>query len=268
MSELETYVAKQVKSYDYDRFLITLFSPASAREHLFALYAFNHEVAKIREAVSESMLGEIRLQWWREAIEGIYADQPRNHEVILPLHRAVRECGLDQQLFMDIINARTADIYDENPKTLNDFENYLGGTSGNLMKLAAQIIGENDQHVLSLAYDMGMVWGLIGTIRSIRYHISLNKVSFSQDVLDEYKVQKKDIFAMDENENIKSMVKGLCTSAEQYLAQITNEKKCLSKEVRSLFLHCALSKSYLNALKKVDYDPFKLDEKSTKIVYF
>ena len=146
---------------------------------------------------------------------------------------------------------------------LNDFENYLGGTSGNLMKLAAQIIGENDQHVLSLAYDMGMVWGLIGTIRSIRYHISLNKVSFSQDVLDEYKVQKKDIFAMDENENIKSMVKGLCTSAEQYLAQITNEKKCLSKEVRSLFLHCALSKSYLNALKKVDYDPFKLDEKSS-----
>ena len=262
MSEIETYCAKQVKTYDYDRFLITLFAPAVSREHLFALYAFNHEVAKIREAVSEPMLGEIRLQWWREAIEGIYADEPRNHEVVLPLHRAVRECGLEQRLFLDIINARTADIYDENPKTLDDFENYLGATSGNLMKLATQIIGENDEHVLSLAHDMGMVWGLIGSMRSIRYHISLKKVSFPNDVLDQYGVQKRDIFAMDENDNVKNMIQGLCTSAEQYLDQISQDKKLLSKEVRSLFLLCALSKSYLSALKKTDYDPFELNEKA------
>ena len=89
MTVLDTYTAKQVKANDYDRFLVTLFAPATSREDLFALYAFNHEVAKIREAVSEPMLGEIRLQWWRESIDGIYQGNPRNHEVVFPLYSAV-----------------------------------------------------------------------------------------------------------------------------------------------------------------------------------
>src|SRR3546814_19441352 len=55
------------------------------REHLFALYAFNHEVAKTAEVVSEPMIGRIRLQWWRECLDGIYDGAARQHEVVQPL---------------------------------------------------------------------------------------------------------------------------------------------------------------------------------------
>ncbi len=262
MSEIETYCAKLVKNYDYDRFLVTLFAPASAREGLFALYAFNHEVAKIREAVSEPMLGEIRLQWWREAIEGIYENNPRNHEIVLPLHQAVQSKNIPMQSFIDIIDARAADIYDENPETLNDFENYLGKTSGNLSKLAAQIIGVQDAPSLSLTYDMGLVWGLIGSMRTIRYHISLKKLSLPQDMMDQYGVGKRDIFGQMENENINKLIKDLCQSAKQYLDQLAQDKKQIEPEIRSLFLLSALSRSYLNMIKKAGYNPFQFNERA------
>lgn len=263
MSELETYCAKQVKAHDYDRFLVTLFAPSVAREHLFALFSFNHEVAKIREAVSEPMLGEIRLQWWREAIEGIYEGEPRNHEVVLPLSEAIHRHNLSKELFLDIIDARAADIYDENPKTLADFETYLGQTSGNLMRLAAEIIGEQDQQVLSLAYDMGQVWGLIGTIRSIRYHISLSKLSLPQELMDQHALSKRDIFSLNENNNIKSLIRDLCNSAQIYLNQISASKSIISKQTMPLFLLSSLSRSYLNMIKKADYNPFKINEKAS-----
>ncbi len=261
-SELETYCARQVKTHDYDRFLITLFAPGEVREDLFALYAFNHEVAKIREAVSEPMLGEIRLEWWREAMDGIEEGNPRNHEVVLPLHDACQKHALSKENFLKVIDARTADIYDENPKTIQEFEDYLGATSGNLMKIAAYIIGERDDHVLTMAYDLGLVWGLIGTLRTIRYHISLNKLSLPQDLMDEYGLMKRDIFAMEEDQRIKNLVQALCQSAAGYLDQIAVDKKLLSKEVKSIFLLCALSRSYLNMFKRADYDPFKINEKA------
>lgn len=263
MSNLETYSASQVKKYDYDRFLITLFAKADVREDLFALYAFNHEVAKIREAVSEPMLGEIRLQWWREAIEGIAAETPRNHEVVLPLHAAFHKHNLTAEMFIKIIDARTADLYDENPKTIVAFEEYLGATSGNLMKIAAYMTGERDEHVLSLAYDLGLVWGLIGSMRSIRYHISLGKLSLPQDVMDEYGVTRRNIMGMESSENIKNLIQVLSVSAKNHLDQIKVDKKLLSKQVRPIFLLSSLSRSYLNMIKKADYDPFTVNEKAS-----
>src|SRR5437660_6126907 len=87
-------VAALVRRHDRDRFQTVLFAPAGRREALFALYAFNYEIARVREAVSEPMLGQIRLQWWREAITAIFAGEaPRQHEVVLPLSAAIREGG-------------------------------------------------------------------------------------------------------------------------------------------------------------------------------
>lgn len=260
MSELETHTALQIKKYDYDRFLITLFAPKAARADLFALYAFNHEIAKVREAVSEPMLGEIRLAWWREAIEGIYEDNPRDHDIVIELHKAVIRSDLPKHLFLKIIDARTADLYDENPENTAQFEEYLGQTSGNLMRLATLIIGGRDEQILDLAYDMGLVWGLIGTIRTIPYHISLNKLSLPQDLMDQYGVTKRDVFSMKDDENVKNLIMALCGAAQNYLDQIAAHKNLINKNTRSLFLLSSLSRSYLKSIKKAEYYPLKLNE--------
>ena len=102
--------ARQVRRYDHDRYLTALFAPADRREALFALAAFNLEIAKIREVVTEPMLGEMRLQWWREALDGIADGQVRKHEVVEPLAAATRQFDLPIRDLHRIIKARAFDL--------------------------------------------------------------------------------------------------------------------------------------------------------------
>src|SRR5690606_14627189 len=75
----------EVRRRDHDRFLTALLAPADRRAALFALYAFNAEIARVREAVSEPMLGQIRLQWWRETVEALTRGEVRGHEAAAAL---------------------------------------------------------------------------------------------------------------------------------------------------------------------------------------
>src|SRR5204862_131662 len=115
-SELEeaSSLAALVRRHDRNRYQTALFAPAGRREALFALYAFNHEIARVRESVTQPMLGQIRLQWWREVIDGAYAGAaPRRHEVAEPLTAAIRDFRLSRGHFDRIIDAREADLADE-----------------------------------------------------------------------------------------------------------------------------------------------------------
>src|SRR5216683_1585997 len=112
-------LARLVRQHDRDRFLTALFAPAARRDELLALYAFNYEIAKTREVVSEPVLGQIRLQWWRESLDAIYAGDPvRGHEVATPLAAAIRGRGLTRAHFDALIAAREFDLGGEAPESL------------------------------------------------------------------------------------------------------------------------------------------------------
>ena len=119
-----SYCAREVRHHDRARYLSSLFALEDRREDLFALYAFNLEVAKTAEVVSEPMLGQIRLQWWRECLDEIYGGTPRRHEVALPLNRAVLRHDLTRARFDDLIDAREGDLSAEPPEDLARLETY------------------------------------------------------------------------------------------------------------------------------------------------
>src|SRR3546814_8066529 len=96
-SDLLSPCGALVERHDPDRYLASLFAPEAQREDLFALYAFNYEVAKTAEVVSEPMIGQIRLQWWRESLAGIYEGRARQHEVVQPLAHAVAARALPRR---------------------------------------------------------------------------------------------------------------------------------------------------------------------------
>src|SRR3546814_77328 len=104
-----------VRRYDYDRYLTCLFAKPPEREAMFAVFAFNLEVAKAREMVTEPTLGQIRLQWWRESVEEIYRGVPRWHEVVGPLAQAVTRHDLTRAHFDRVIDAREAELPEEQP---------------------------------------------------------------------------------------------------------------------------------------------------------
>jgi len=149
-----------VRTGDPDRFRTALFAKPEDREHLFALYAFNLEIAKIAPMVSEPMLGEIRLQWWREALDQIYGAAPvRAHEVTTPLAEAIRAANLPRAPFEALIDQRANDLDPAFPQDDAALYRYIEATAGGLTVLAAQILTPLNGEAVQVAQAAGFAIG-------------------------------------------------------------------------------------------------------------
>ncbi len=154
--------AAAVEAHDHDRWLAALFAPDARRPALMALYAFNLEVARVRETVREPMLGEIRLQWWRETLEACARGQPREQPVARALARHVTDAAA-WPLLQAIVDARSADL-DAGPPP--DLAAYAAGTSGNLAQAAAILLGRDDSDTMKAARAAGTAYALVGLVRA------------------------------------------------------------------------------------------------------
>jgi len=165
------YCQDLVRAGDKDRFLANLFAPADKRPHLMALHAFDLEIARVREAVSEPRLGEIRLQWWLDTLDGIYAGEPVAHPVAEALARAIEIGSLPKEALRNLILARRFDLYDDPMPSLADLEGYLGETQSALIQIAALILaGPAAQAAAAAAGLAGVAWGLAGLLRARPIH--------------------------------------------------------------------------------------------------
>ncbi len=132
--------AALVQKHDADRHVATLFAPVERRRHLQALQAFSLEIAGIRAAAKEPAPGEIRLQWWREVLDGTRAEEGAGHPVGLAIRDTIERCRLPLQPFQDLIDARSFDLYDDPPADWNALEGYCGETSSALVSLGSIIL--------------------------------------------------------------------------------------------------------------------------------
>ena len=122
------------------QYLTAIFAPMAVREHLFALYAFNIELAKVREVVSEPLIGQMRLQWWRDALDKLLADQDIAHEIARPLGEAIRAAGIDRAAFDPLIDARERDLERDPPADLPALLAYAEGTGAPVLAIALRIL--------------------------------------------------------------------------------------------------------------------------------
>ena len=91
MSELNLVTRDALKKADPDRYRAALMSARQGREDLLILYAFHYELSKVPDVTSEPMLGQIRYEWWREAIDEIYSGREvRRHEISTPLSEMLK----------------------------------------------------------------------------------------------------------------------------------------------------------------------------------
>src|ERR1700733_11944885 len=102
-------IEELVRRGDPDRYLSALFAPADKRPHLLALYAFNVEIARVADTVREPMMGEIRLEWWRETLAGARQGMPRNHHVARALTMLLSPTDLPAEWFEGMLSARAFD---------------------------------------------------------------------------------------------------------------------------------------------------------------
>jgi 15-cis-phytoene synthase len=168
-------IAALVHRYDPDRFLTALFAPPAKRDALLTLYAFNHELARAREVASEPPLALIRLQWWREVVEGAR----RRHEVAEPLTAALEEGSLDRRDLLALTEAREIEA-EPALETQQAWQHYLLTNAGGLAVAAGRLLGAPDPELLR---PFGAAYGVAGLLRSVSAHARQGRCMLPVEVL-------------------------------------------------------------------------------------
>lgn len=129
-----------LRDTDRDRYLACLLAPAEKRGALAALYAFHAEIARVRDVVREALPGEIRLQWWRDLLEGEADGDAMANPLAAGLMTCVREHRLPIAVLTDMIEARIFDVYNDPMESRAALEGYAGETASALIQLASLIL--------------------------------------------------------------------------------------------------------------------------------
>lgn len=165
LSPILSHLGGFVRQHDPDRFLCALFAPAAHRDALFALLAYNHELARAREVASQPMLALIRLQWWREVVENAAEGRPpRQHEVAAPLHACIAAGTLAAADLLAMSDAREAETEDSMPSS-GALQAYLRGSAGGVALAAGRLLGASGEALLGVQ-RAGALYGLAGVLRS------------------------------------------------------------------------------------------------------
>lgn len=246
MAEELSYCAQIVKEHDPDRFLLAMMMPAEYRDDLLALFAFYHEIAKTREVVSETMLGQIRLKWWQEAIKEIYeSGEVLEHEVLQTLAGVIERRNLSYEHFETLIYAREFDLEDVQPGNLEGLVNYCDFTLSPLLRLVLEIMGD-DEHdnpvqVASINY------AIVGLMRAIPYHSKQRRCFLPEDLLQKYNQEiQNGLYEMKPSDELPQMVGDIL---QVYEGGVKPQNKFLKASQ-------ALSQIYYKQLKRSKFDVF------------
>ncbi len=168
MAELNLTTREALKKADPDRYRAALMSNPQGRDDLLILYAFHYELSKVPDVTSEPMLGQIRYEWWREAIDEIYSDKEvRRHEISTPLSEMLRRTDVPRFWIDRLIDGRARDLDPQPFANMDDAQDYARQTSGQLMQIAVKVLGGTpDEQVIRA----GEAWGLTGLARSYGYY--------------------------------------------------------------------------------------------------
>jgi phytoene synthase len=257
MSETEiSYCARILRQQDPDRYLTALFAPSERREALFALYAFNLELARARETVREPIMGRMRLQWWRESLSEIVAGRARAHEVARPLAAAVAAHGLDRLLLERLIDAREQDMEPEPPADLPALLDYARGTSSSLIELALEILGRPDPATREAGRALGIAWALVGLLRAVPFHAAQRRLYLPASLVEEASLKPGQLFDRGSSPALREVVRRLAAEAERWLAEARRGRGAVARQYQPALLPGVLARGHLRRLATASYDPF------------
>jgi NADH dehydrogenase [ubiquinone] 1 alpha subcomplex assembly factor 6 len=252
-----TPVAAVVRRHDRDRYQTALFAPAARREALFALYAFNYEIARVGESVTQPTLGHVRLQWWRENIAALYGSSPvRRHPIVEKLAGAVREYRLSRHHFDHLIDARENDLEDDPPANLEVLEKYAEGTSSRLIYLALESLGASEPITLRAARHVGIAFALSGMLRALPIRPPTQRPFVPADLTARYRLDQRDAQQMPSSPALQAIVADIARLAHSHLNEARRARSSVPRAALPALLPAKIADQSLVRLRRAAYDPF------------
>ena len=244
-----------VRAADRDRFLTTLFAPAEHRPALLALYAFNLEVARVREIVHEPLAGEIRLQWWNDVLEGERRGEVAAHPVAAVLLASVARYRLGPERLKALIAARRFDLDNEPMRTLGDLEAYAEGASAGLIAVAAQVLADG-LDIGALSHHAGLAHAFAGLLAAFPVHGARGKVFVPLDILARHGAAREDAVGGPATPQLHAALAELRLHARRHLRAAQELLDAAPPAAIPALLPVALAGATLARMERRGYDPF------------
>jgi len=250
-------VAAMVRRHDRNRFQTALFAPAARREALFALYAFNYEIARVRESVTQGTLGRIRLEWWRENIAAAYGDGPtRSHPVAEALTAVIREAGLTRAHLERLVDTREADFDDDPRADLAALEDYAEGASSRLIYLALQAVGVRNPAANEAGHHVGIAYALSGLLLALPFRTETTRPVIPADIAARNGFNPENAQRMRGSPALAAAVAEIAAAADSHLRAAHRLRGAVPRAALSALLPAVIADRSLRRLKRAGCDPF------------
>jgi phytoene synthase len=246
-----------LREADRDRWLAGLFLPMPARSAVTALYAFNVEVSRVRDLVSQPLPGEVRLQWWRDLLEDEARGDAAAHPVAAALLVAVARYRLPREALTGIVDARVHDLYDDLFPGVTDLEAYCGATTSVLMRLATLVLADGaEPRSADAAGHAGVAYGITSLLRALPYHAARGRVSIPQDILGRTGANVDDVLSARSTPGVSAALAEMRALARRHHERAIGLLGDVARPARGALLPLSLVPPYLAAMERRGFDPF------------
>jgi phytoene synthase len=256
------FCANLVRSYDFARYAATLFVPADRRRALLALYAFNAEISRVREQVTQPLPGEIRLQWWTDMLAGAGHGGVEGNPVAAELLMTIHNFRLPVEPLRRLIEEHQFDLYNDPMPSMAALEGYINDTTTALFMLAADIAARPSAEIEHLARHAGLAQGLAQVIANVPLDASRRQLFVPLQVLQQHGSGIEEIFAGKQTPKVRATLDQLIGEAQRHLKTALGLLADMPPQVRPIFLPLALVRRDLARMARADTDPFVLDVRS------
>jgi phytoene synthase len=250
------FCADLVRSNDFPRYATTLFLPAAPRRALLALYAFNAEISRVREQVSQPLPGEMRLQWWTDMLAGAGHGGVEGNPVAAELLLAIRSFGLPVERLSRLIEEHQFDLYNDPMPSMAALEGYIDDTSSALFSLGADIAGGQSDAIEHLARHAGLAQGIAQAIAALPLDSSRRQLFVPLQLLEGHGSHIEEVFAGKQTPPLRAALDQLIGEARGHLKTAFALLENAPPQVKPVFLPLALAARDLARMSRADNDPF------------
>jgi 15-cis-phytoene synthase len=141
------------------------------------------------------MAGEIRLQWWRDALERPGSGEAKANPVAAALLDTIIRFRLPVERLIALVEARAFDLYNDPMPTLAALEAYASHTSSALIELAARILGGDRIDASDAARHAGVAYAIAGLLRAFPLHAARGRLFIPLELLERHGAKAEDVLA-------------------------------------------------------------------------
>jgi len=253
------YCFKKVRQYEFENILCTLLLPEEARRGAIAIRAFNIEIAQVRDSIKDRTIGEMRMQFWRDAVDAMFDSSkkvPQGNPIIAELQHAVDKHHLSKSWLLRVIDSRQEHLAEKPHSTLDALEKYAESTVSSINYLLLETINVRDVRVDHAASHLGKAQGIVTTIRATPFHASKRRVLLPMDVLIKHGASAEDFIQGKRNEPVREVTFDLASQAHAHLNAGRSMMEHVPKSARPALLTSVATHDFLERLRKAHFDPF------------